>query len=109
MNLPILTTYLLKNVLDILRRSYIWSLLEVKGRVDIMNKSLPALGANYPRTNMAVSNSKSLTMFFFFRFPFFLIKDGNGYIADEEVDALMHDLLANSNQVTTWFNYRSYN
>ena len=38
--------------------------------------------------------------FFFFHFPFFLIKDGNGYIADEELDALMHDLLANTNQVT---------
>lgn len=25
-------------------------------------------------------------------------EDGNGYIADEELDALMHDLLANSNQ-----------
>lgn len=102
-NLPILTTYLLKNVLDILRRSYICSLLEVKGRVDIKNTSLQALGANYPPKNMAVRNSKSLTMFFFFfffRFPFFLIKDDNGYIADEELDALMHDILANSNQVT---------
>ena len=109
MNLPILTTYLLKNVLHILRRSYIWSLLEVKGRVDIMNTSLQALGANYPPTNMAVRNSKSLTMFFFFfRFPFFLIKDGNGYIADEELDALMHDLLANSNQVIALFNNRSH-
>lgn len=69
-----------------------------------MNTSLQALGANYPPTNVAVRNSKSLTIFFFyffFRFPFFLIiKDGNGYIADEELDALMHDLLANSNQVT---------
>ena len=67
-----------------------------------MDTSLQALSANYPPTNMAVRNSKSLTMFFFFffRFPFFLIKDGNGYIADEELDALMHDILANSKQVT---------
>ena len=108
MNLPILTTYLLKNVLDIPRRSYIWSLLEVNGRVDIMNTSLQALGANYLPTNMTVCNSKSLTMFFFFCFPFFLIKDGNGYIADEELDALMHDLLANSNQVIALFNIRSH-
>ena len=68
MNLPILTTYLLKNVLDILRRSYIWSLLEVKGRVDIMDTSLQALSANYPPTNMAVRNviPNPLPCFFFF-------------------------------------------
>ena len=100
MNLPLLITYLLKSVLDILRRSYIWSLLEVKGRVS-MNTSPQALGANYLWTNMVVRLVIPNPLpFFFFHFPFFLIKDGNGYIADEELDALMHDLLANSNQVT---------
>ena len=59
-----------------------------------MNTPPQALGENYLRTNMAVRNSKSLTIFFL------SFQDGNGYIADEELDALMHDLLANSNQVT---------
>ena len=68
-----------------------------------MDTSLQALSANYPPTNMVVRLviPNPLPMFFFFfRFPFFLIKDGNGYIADEELDALMHDILANSKQVT---------